>query len=528
MGTIFRRVERRPIPKAATVVEKDGQRFARWRTRGKLRTVLIEVESDGSEVVAVQSAIYVAKYRDHTGRVVARSTGCREETTARHKLAQWEAETEQILAGILDATALETARASVGSLAEHLGAYEQSLIANEVSDTYRANARRGVQRLIDELDLKTLSDFRRDKIEPWLSKAISDEMSARTRNYYRDAGARFLNWCMDNGRVLGHDLNKLPKADERADPKRKRRAFTEAELIRLLAVALTRPLKEARTIRRGKNKGLLEAELSPEAVAHFEAVGRERVLIYRTLVLTGLRLDELRTLTVAQVDLTPGAEVVQLEAKNEKNGIGSEIPLRSDLADELRSWIDSKKLAPSAILLNVPTGFLRIFDRDLKAAGIPKRDERKRTVDLHALRTTFATMLSTTGTAPRTAQAAMRHANLQLTMGTYTDAKHLDVREAMSRLPNLNGETRNETATTNSKPATKPLPTGDKTGHFMTSSDNRATGSTDAGRSGGSKKTPRKVNENAPVTTSVITGAQSGWPELNRRLLAPKASALPS
>ena len=113
MGTIFRRIERRPIPKAATVIEKDGQRFARWRTRGKLRTVLIELDAEGSGVVAVQSAIYVAKYRDHTGRVISRSTGCRDETTARHKLAQWEAETEQILAGILDATALETAEFSL-------------------------------------------------------------------------------------------------------------------------------------------------------------------------------------------------------------------------------------------------------------------------------------------------------------------------------------------------------------------------------------------------------------------------------
>jgi len=281
-------------------------------------------------------------------------------------------------------------------------------------------------------------------------------------------------------------------------------------------------------IRRGKNKGVLEAELRPGVVAQLEAVGRERVLIYRTLFLTGLRLDELRTLTVAQVDLTTGAELIQLEAKNEKNGIGSEIPLRSDLAEELRSWIDSKKLSPSAFLLSVPNGFLRIFDRDLKAAGVPKRDERKRTVDLHALRTTFATMLSTTGTGPRTAQAAMRHANLQLTMGTYTDAKHLDVREAMKRLPKLNGQTPNETATTFLKPPTKPPMTGDNLGHFGATTDNRATESTNAGHTGVSKKKPRNVKENAPVTSLDVTGAQSGWPELNRRLLAPKASALPS
>lgn len=30
MGTIFRRTERRPIPKAATVIEKDGQRLERF------------------------------------------------------------------------------------------------------------------------------------------------------------------------------------------------------------------------------------------------------------------------------------------------------------------------------------------------------------------------------------------------------------------------------------------------------------------------------------------------------------------
>ncbi len=504
MGMIFRKQTTRPVPANAEIVVKAGKLVARWRSRGKLFTELV-TGPEAAPRLTTTSKFYSARYRDHSGRVVERSTECRDRQAAEQMLGKWEREQEQIRAGILDATALETARASVGSLAEHLGAYEQSLIANEVSDTYRANARRGVQRLIDELDLKTLSDFRRDKIEPWLSKAISDEMSARTRNYYRDAGARFLNWCMDNSRVLGHDLNKLPKADERADPKRKRRALTEAELNRLLVVAQTRPLKEARTIRRGKNKGLLEAELSTEAVAHLEAVGRERVLIYRTLVLTGLRLDELRTLTVAQVDFTPGAELIQLEAMNEKNRSGSEIPLRSDLADEFRSWIDSKELAPSSHLLNVPKGFLRIFDRDLKAAGIPKRDERKRTVDLHALRTTFATMLSTTGTAPRTAQAAMRHANLQLTMGTYTDAKHLDVREAMEKLPKLNSA-----APADSQVALHvALPTG-TTGQKGSFGDNLATSATDGITSATSSKKPRNVNEKALPTTCVIGRALVG------------------
>jgi integrase len=45
-------------------------------------------------------------------------------------------------------------------------------------------------------------------------------------------------------------------------------------------------------------------------------------------------------------------------------------------------------------LFTVPPSLVKILDRDLAAAGIPKRDDRGRTVDLHALRHTFGTHLS--------------------------------------------------------------------------------------------------------------------------------------
>jgi len=72
-------------------------------------------------------------------------------------------------------------------------------------------------------------------------------------------------------------------------------------------------------------------------------------------------------------------------------------------------------------LFTVPQNFVKTLDRDLAAAGIPMRNERGRTVDLHALGHTFGTHLSKNGVAPRTAQAAMRHSSLDLTMNVYTD-----------------------------------------------------------------------------------------------------------
>src|SRR5262249_51783805 len=147
-----------------------------------------------------------------------------------------------------------------------------------------------------------------------------------------------------------------------------------------------------------------------------------------------------------------------LDAANEKNREGSEIALRDDLADDLKRWLADRlersqsearqlgrpipaRLPSDSLVFTVPTGLRRIMDRDLVLAGIArrlpdgtidKRDERGRTIDVHALRTTFGTLLSMGGVAPRTAQAAMRHSDIKLTMTTYTDPKLLDVRAAVN------------------------------------------------------------------------------------------------
>ena len=141
---------------------------------------------------------------------------------------------------------------------------------------------------------------------------------------------------------------------------------------------------------------------------------------------------------------------VVLNAADEKNRQGSTIPLRHDLANDLRDWLSDTPDAPTLTLRNdrgirdskrplftVPAGLVRILDRDLLAAGINKADERGRTLDVHALRTSFGTLLSKGGVAPRTAQAAMRHSTIDLTMNVYTDPKLLDVYGALDSLPSL-------------------------------------------------------------------------------------------
>ena len=239
--------------------------------------------------------------------------------------------------------------------------------------------------------------------------------------------------------------------------------------MRLLDAARRRPLVEATTIQKGPRRGQQGAKVSDAYRERLERLGRERALIYKTLVLTGLRKGELASITVGQVDFTGSVPHLLLHARDEKNRRGSDIPLRKDLAAELRAWLDEKlalaqaearereepipaRLPPTTKMLTISNGLIRIFDRDLAFAGIAriekrngkevvfKTDERGRTIDIHALRHTFGTHLCRAGVPLRTAQAAMRHSEPSLTANVYTDPKLLDVAGALEALPALDSK----------------------------------------------------------------------------------------
>ena len=188
---------------------------------------------------------------------------------------------------------------------------------------------------------------------------------------------------------------------------------------------------------------------APDRVRRLEWCGRERGLIYRTLLLTGLRRGELASLKIGSIEIDGPTPHAVLAAEDEKNRKGSTIPLRSDLVVELRSWISGKQEAfsgPRRAFLNeplfsVPKKLTKVLNRDIEVAGIPKKDERGRTVDVHAMRMTFATLLSKGGVAPKVAQIALRHSDIRLTMQTYTDSKLFDIAGALDSLPplSLNG-----------------------------------------------------------------------------------------
>ncbi len=469
MATVFKPTVTKPMPEGAELFTRKGQQFARWKdAKGRTRTAAVTIPSKGPNAgkprIVIDAGTYLAKYRDGAGIVRTASTGCHDETAAKAVLQDLVNRAERVRAKVLTTAEDAISNHQDTPLADHIAAYLAHLEAKGTTAAHRYNVGLCFDRLTREIEWTRLAELTRDALEGWLVKRSGEGMSARTRNVHHAVIAAFARWCIHSKRLAVDPFAGVAKADEKAGRRRQRRALTEAELAKLLTAARQRPIMDAMLIRRGTRKGQFGAKLPEATRQRLDRIGWERALIYKTLVLTGLRKGELKSLTVGQLHLAGGNAFAVLRAADEKNREGSEIPIRADLAADLREWLAAKlaalqdaarrrvgatipmQLPKATRLFDVPGELIRILDRDLVAAGlaklrddktVDKADERGRTIDVHALRHTFGTLLSKGGVAPRTAQAAMRHSKIDLTMNTYTDPKLLDVSGAMDALPEL-------------------------------------------------------------------------------------------
>jgi hypothetical protein len=192
------------------------------------------------------------------------------------------------------------------------------------------------------------------------------------------------------------------------------------------------------------------------------------------------------------------------------------------------------RLPASEKLLHVPTGLVRILNRDLAVANIQKRDDRNRVLDVHALRHTFGSLLSKAGVPLRTAQAAMRHSDPSLTANVYTDPRLLDVSGAVETLPALplddvpNTEHQRKTAVAGCEPASVApsvaLNDG-KLGRCMANTG-KPSGSRGSARSqAGSAVSVGLTKRNDPLT-SVANGSKHGADEIRTHDLLHAMQAL--
>jgi len=576
MGTVFKPFVTRPLPDGAQLVTRAGKRVAVWTdASGKKRQA--PATAGDTPRIRVRGGTYTAQFKDGTGVVRRVPTGCKSLDAARAVLGELERRAEHVKSGVLTQAEANVAEHADTPVVEHVEAYVAALARKRgkgarrtVSPEHVANVDRTLRLIVVECGFKRLRDLNRDAVDRWVSRllelpdsAVLDAAgavvtparpAARTVNAKLATVTAWANWLVDNKRLAVNPFARLRQSvgvDEADDTRRQRRALTADELDRLLTVARLRPVAQfgrptVRIVddaRPAKSRATWKraeltfdtivdaaergrARMQPEAAEQFDRLGRERALIYRVLVTTGLWRGELAALTVGDVLLDAGRPAIVLRGADAKNGKRATLPLRADVAAELGAWIDEKAEAvcrqrvgvagvvgavDDVPLFDVPDKLVRILDRDLAAAGIPKRDDRGRTVDVHAMRGTFASHLAAAGVSPVTLKTLMRHARIETTLKHYADPALLDVAGAVEMLPAMSAASASAVATGTDAVALTVALTPGRARQNVALSGNRA----DAWRRGSKPVLPERSPGNTALSSVGDIGLEPMTPSLS-------------
>ncbi len=173
----------------------------------------------------------------------------------------------------------------------------------------------------------------------------------------------------------------------------------------------------------------------------FDMTGAERVLLYETAIQTGLRSNELRSLTRGRLYLTAEKPYLTCKAGSTKNRKEARQYILTDLAIRLQEHIATK--APKAHVFSLPKDYemAEMLRADLDEARKAWLNEARNdpeefanreqsdflnatnhegeSLDFHALRHTCGGWLAMTGAHPKSIQSVMRHSSIVLTMDTY-------------------------------------------------------------------------------------------------------------
>jgi integrase len=239
-----------------------------------------------------------------------------------------------------------------------------------------------------------------------------------------------LKWAVEVGAIASNPLLHVKRLPERAEHRRyRRRAMTDDEIARFLAASEADDAEN-------------EHRFGPQRVP--------QTPFWRALMETGARYGELRQLVWGDVDFQK--RLITLRAENTKSRKVRVIPFREGLANRLRALRpqheavlgrlptvqDRVFVSPEGVPLPRPTtNAMRVFDRLLERAGIPKTDLQGEKLDIHAVRHTFATRCVRAGVAITHTQHLLGHSDPKLTAQVYTHVRAEDLRPAIDALPEL-------------------------------------------------------------------------------------------
>ena len=336
--------------------------------------------------------------------------------TAQAMLSQMVIKAERGQLGLADRDALDR---PIGEWLKDYGEHQRSAGAAEKQI---AIVHGRITRILALAKVATASDLQQAGVRLRIENAIAGlpdaEVGPRTKDYYYRDAKSFFEWLAAGAEVISK--NPLIRARQRgraarlatATPRRARRPLTPQELGKLIDG----------TRSAGEFRGL---------------TGTQRAALYATAAGTGLRADELASLTVGQLELNSDTPVINLRASDAKSGRGAILPIPPGVVRMLFEVVDGRKKLEQVWPGSWSKRAGRMIEKDLAAVGIAYVVEVngvKHYSDFHALRHFFTTSIVAAGASVKQAQALARHSSPVLTIGQYSHTTAAELAEVSSRL----------------------------------------------------------------------------------------------
>ena len=261
-----------------------------------------------------KNQVWWIQYTDHLGKRKT-AKGFTDKGLSEELASKLETESRLRKTGLVDAEQEKLAEKKLAPIADHLSAFEASLANHSVK--YVKQVVRRVQRIVTACEFAKLADINRERLQAYLqSLRLTENMANGTYNNYLTALVGFCNWCVSTGRLLRNPLKGLEKLNGETDIRHPRRALTPDEISRLVEAA--------------RESGTPVQKVSPEM----------RARAYTFAYLTGLRKQEMASLTAASFHLDSNPPTVTVAAAFSKHRRKDVLPLHSELVKMLREWLE--------------------------------------------------------------------------------------------------------------------------------------------------------------------------------------------
>lgn len=313
--------------------------------------------------------------------------------------------------GIIDPLEEQIANQRKVSIEVHIDAYRVSLESRETTDKHNRLTLSRIRTVITGSRISSLFDVNEERVQKFLNEfRESNNLGHRTYNHYVQAFDGFFRWLIAAKRLNANPITNLARLNNAVDVRRKRRALTADEFVRLVEAART----------------------SGEEIQCFD--GETRARIYITSYLSGLRRKEIASLTPSNFSFASSTPTLTVEAACSKHRKLDVLPMHPQLAELVRGWIVGVPPTQPLFPRLAKRRTWLMVKKDLKRAKIAYKTSEG-VADFHAAgRHTYITGLLQNGVSLVEAKELARHADVNMTM-RYTHVGMKEQATAVAKLP---------------------------------------------------------------------------------------------